>query len=152
MINKTQKYNIGEFVSVKYELDEILIGRVESYVNGLYRIKTDKGFVEKCDNDIAYTSEEIKKRINFEKYCQEIKSYEADIMKFNKSNDFVLSKPTTEGHYLTIRIGYGGIYTNINYWKDGNWLVFAADGSNVIARSSQQIFIESYETVKDNRN
>lgn len=72
-----------------------------------------------------------------------MKPYERNILKFDKNNDFVLREPTQEGYYVTIRVGHGGVYTNVNYWKDGNWLGRIVDGSHVVARSSKQINIES---------
>ena len=46
---------------------------------------------------------------------------------------------------MTIRCGLGGLYTNLNEWKNGNWCMFAADDSDVIAYSKEQITREQME-------
>ena len=83
-----------------------------------------------------------------EKLVDEIRSYEYDIMKFQRSNplkDFVNTDPIVEGHYLTIRLGLQGIYTSVNYWKSGGWMAIALDGSNVIARTREPLKLKNYE-------
>lgn len=75
---------------VKCGSDDVRLGLVKSYADGLYRIETDKEFIEKRNNDIAYTSDALKKRINFERYCNELRSHERNIMTFDKNSDFVI--------------------------------------------------------------
>lgn len=138
----TQKYHIGEYIVVKCGVDKERLGRIESYADGLYRIQTEEGSISALEEDIASTDKELGKRMKWNEFVRKIKSYERNIVEFNKDNDFVLQEPTIEGYYLTIRVGLGGIYTNVNYWKEGNWLGRAADGSRVVARSSEPIDIE----------
>ena len=47
--------------------------------------------------------------------------------------------PKEDGFYMTIRCGLGGIYYNLDEWKDSNWQVGILDGSYVIAYSREQI-------------
>lgn len=135
---ETQKYLIGEYVYVKCGFDDIRLGLVKSYADGLYRIETEKGFVLLREENIAHERNKF-----LEILVEKMNKYERDILKFDKNNDFVLREPTQEGYYVTIRVGHNGIYTSVNYWKDGNWLGHIADGSHIVARSSKQINIES---------
>ena len=83
----------------------------------------------------------------FQKYCEEIESYEYNIFDFDRKipeKNFTKLNPTEEGHYLTIRLGYSGIYTNVNYWKDGHWMGMSLDGSNVIARTIEPLKLKYY--------
>lgn len=43
------------------------------------------------------------------------------------------NKEIPNGIYFTIRCGLGGIYTDLNEMKDGDWLMRALDGSYTIA-------------------
>ena len=47
--------------------------------------------------------------------------------------------PKENGYYMTIRCGFGGIYTHLDEWKDGQWMVGIADASIVIAYTKKQI-------------
>ena len=47
--------------------------------------------------------------------------------------------PKEDGFYMTIRCGLGGIYYNLDEWKDGNWQVMILDASRVIAYSRETI-------------
>ena len=66
----------------------------------------------------------------------------------NFNGDYKLAKypPKEDGYYMTIRCGLGGIYTHINEWKNGEWMVLATDDSDVIAYSKEQV---SKEDVKN---
>ena len=82
----------------------------------------------------------------FKKYCEEIESYEYDIMTFdhkNPSKDFITKDPEEPGYYLTIRLGLQGIYASVNIWQDGNWMIRVADGSNVVARTRKPLEIKN---------
>lgn len=142
------KYNIGEYVFVKHDLDKVSFGLIKSYAFGEYRIQVEEGFVTCRENDISKDFNKLQKHIQFERYSQELSSYEGHVMKFDKNNDFVLGEPNVEGHYITIRVGYGGIYKIVNYWKDGSWMGCSADGSRVIARSFKPIIIKSYKGIE----
>ena len=85
---------------------------------------------------------------NLEKLAEEIKSYEYKILGFSRSDptkDFINSDPVEEGYYLTIRLGLNGIYTSVNYWKDGSWAAFCLDGSRVVARTRNILNLTNYE-------
>ena len=47
--------------------------------------------------------------------------------------------PKEDGFYMTFRCGLGGIYTSLNEWKDGKWMMYATDASSVIAYSREPI-------------
>jgi hypothetical protein len=82
--------------------------------------------------------EEIK-RIN-----ERMAEYEKTIFKFDhEENDFKPGNiiPKEDGWYLTIRCGFPGIYTVLNEWKDGRWLMECADGSHTIAYSREKFDI-----------
>lgn len=127
---ETQKYIIGEYVYVKCGFDDIRLGLVKSYADGLYRIETEEGFVSVREENIAHERKKLDVKTKLEKMVKKMESYESDILKFDKNNDFVLREPIQEGYYVTIRVGHGGIYTVVNYWKNGNWLGCIADASH----------------------
>ena len=66
----------------------------------------------------------------------------------NFNGDYKLAKypPKEDGYYMTIKCGLGGIYTCLNEWKNGKWMVLSTDDSNVIAYSKEQV---SKEDVKN---
>lgn len=63
-------------------------------------------------------------------------------------DDYKLAKypPKKDGYYITIKCGLGGIYTSLNEWKNGEWMVLTTDDSDVIAYSKEQV---SKEDVKN---
>lgn len=67
---------------------------------------------------------------------------------FDFKEDYKLAKypPKDDGYYMTVKYGLGGIYTTINEWKNGKWMVLATDDSDVIAYSREQV---SKEDVKE---
>jgi hypothetical protein len=67
---------------------------------------------------------------------------------FDFKGDYKLAKypPKEDGYYITIKCGLGGIYTSLNEWKNGEWMVLATDDSFVIAYSKEQV---SKEDVKN---
>jgi len=67
---------------------------------------------------------------------------------FDFKGDYKLAKypPKEDGYYVTIKCGLGGIYTTLNEWKNGKWMVLTTDDSNVIAYSKEQV---SKEDVKN---
>ena len=82
----------------------------------------------------------------FKKYCEEIESYECEIMKFNHSDplkDFTTKDPEEPGYYLTIRLGLAGIHARVNIWQDGHWMAHVADGSKVVARTRKPLEIKN---------
>lgn len=82
----------------------------------------------------------------FKKYCEEIESYEYDIMTFDRKDplkDFTTKDPEEPGYYLTIRLGLQGIYSSVNIWQDGNWMIHVADGSKVVARTRKLLEIKN---------
>lgn len=66
---------------------------------------------------------------------------EKNILYFNKENDYKPSNklPKEDGFYMTIRCGYGGIYTDFNEWHEGHWIKQVLDGSNIIAYSTEPV-------------
>jgi hypothetical protein len=66
---------------------------------------------------------------------------------FDFDGHYKLAKypPKEDGYYMTIKCGLGGIYTTLNEWKNGEWMVFAADDSGVIAYSKEQVSKEDVE-------
>ena len=67
---------------------------------------------------------------------------------FDFDGNYKLAKypPKEDGYYITVKCGLGGIYTCINEWKNGKWMVLATDASSVIAYSKEQV---SKEDVKN---
>lgn len=70
---------------------------------------------------------------------------ETKILNFNGEYKLAKYPPKKDGYYMTIRCGLGGLYTNLNKWKDGNWMMSAADDSAVIAYSKEQITREQVD-------
>ena len=68
-----------------------------------------------------------------------MKIIENHIYDFNGEWQLGKYSPKIDGYYMTIRCGFGGIYTCINEWKDGMWQVGVLDDSDVIAYSKEQI-------------
>lgn len=66
---------------------------------------------------------------------------------FNFNGEYELAKypPKKDGYYMTIRCGLGGIYTNLDKFENGNWLVRILDASAVIAYSKEEIKKEEVE-------
>lgn len=67
---------------------------------------------------------------------------------FDFKDDYKLAKypPKEDGYYITVKCGLGGIYTSLNEWKNGEWMVLTTDDSDVIAYSKEQV---SKEDVKN---
>ena len=65
------------------------------------------------------------------------------IFDFKGDCNYKLAKypPKKDGYY-----GLGGIYTTINEWKNGKWMVLSTDDSDVIAYSKEQV---SKEDIKN---
>ena len=68
-----------------------------------------------------------------------MKIREEHIIDFDNDYKPTNHPPKEDGFYMTIRCGLGGIYYNLDEWKDGNWQVGILDGSYVIAYSKEQI-------------
>lgn len=68
-----------------------------------------------------------------------MKIREEHILDFDNDYKPANYPPKEDGFYMTIRCGFGGIYYNLNEWKDSNWQVGILDGSYVIAYSREQI-------------
>ena len=82
----------------------------------------------------------------FKKYCEEIESYEYNIMTFDRKDplkDFTTKDPEEPGYYLTIRLGLQGIRTHVNVWQDGHWMAHSLDGSSVVARTRKPLEIKN---------
>ncbi len=47
------------------------------------------------------------------------------------------------GFYLTIRCGLPGIYTMVNEWRDGYWMIEVADDSRTVAYSKNRLTLKS---------
>ena len=60
---------------------------------------------------------------------------------FDFKGDYKLAKypPKEDGYYITVKCGLGGIYTILNEWKNGKWMVLTTDDSDVIAYSKEQV-------------
>lgn len=71
---------------------------------------------------------------------------EEHILDFNYDYKPANNPPKEDGFYMTIRCGLGGIYYNLNEWKEGGWQLGILDGSYVIAYSKETI---SKEAVND---
>lgn len=71
---------------------------------------------------------------------------EEHILDFNYDYKPANYPPKEDGFYMTIRCGLGGIYYNLNEWKEGRWQLSILDGSYVIAYSKETI---SKEAVND---
>jgi hypothetical protein len=67
---------------------------------------------------------------------------------FDFKGDYKLAKypPKEDGYYITVKCGLGGIYTILNEWTQGKWMVLTTDDSDVIAYSKEQV---SKEDVKN---
>lgn len=61
------------------------------------------------------------------------------ILNFNNDYKPANHLPKEDGFYMTIRCGLGGIYYELDEWKDGNWQVRILDASYVIAYSRETI-------------
>lgn len=70
-----------------------------------------------------------------------------EIKVFNFEGKYKLAKypPKEDGFYMTVRCGLGGIYTNLDEWKNNKWQVGILDDSNVIAYSKEQITKEQVD-------
>lgn len=75
-----------------------------------------------------------------------MKIKEGHILNFDGDFKPAKHQPRESGYYMTIRCGLGGIYYNLDEWKDDRWQVAILDGSYVIAYSKEQI---SKDTVND---
>jgi hypothetical protein len=66
---------------------------------------------------------------------------------FDFKGDYKLAKcpPKEDGYYITVKCGLGGIYTSLNEWKNGEWMVLTTDDSNIIAYSKEQVSKEDFE-------
>ena len=66
---------------------------------------------------------------------------ERHILDFDGENDYKPSNypPKKNGFYMTIRCGLGGIYSKLNEWCDGHWMVECLDDSRTIAYSRQPL-------------
>jgi len=67
---------------------------------------------------------------------------------FDFDGNYKLAKypPKEDGYYITIKCGRGGVYTCLNEWTQGKWMVISLDDSDVIAYSREQV---SKEDVKN---
>lgn len=65
------------------------------------------------------------------------------ILDFNNDYKPANYPPKEDGFYMTIRCGLGGIYYELDEWKDGNWQVGILDASYVIAYSREIIAREA---------
>lgn len=74
-----------------------------------------------------------------EKYVEWMHTFEKKVADFHDSDFYDGFKPyrdgkdVPDGTYLTIRCGLGGIYTVINFFKDGQWMAEALDNSTTVA-------------------
>lgn len=80
-----------------------------------------------------------------------------DVKKLLKENLFDFNgvykpsnkNPKNDGFYMTIRCGLGGIYFDINEWKNDEWQTKILDASKVIAYSrnplSEELVNEYYK-------
>lgn len=100
----------------------------------------------------------------FEQYYEWMKQFECKIVDFHEStwdgnteNVFYKGfKPFRKGRtelkedcdYVTIRCGFGGIYSVLNHWKDGRWFAECLDGSETIAYRE----LHDYEQFKYEEN
>ena len=68
-----------------------------------------------------------------------MKIEEKKILEFH--DDFVPARinPKNNGFYMTICCGYHGIYTFLNEWRNGVWIVGLMNGSEIIAYSEKAI-------------
>ena len=64
---------------------------------------------------------------------------EGSILEFNGEYEPSNVPPKEPGFYMTIRCGLGGIYYDLNKWKDGRWQKNILDASRVIAYSKEVI-------------
>lgn len=60
---------------------------------------------------------------------------------FDFKGEYKLAKcpPKEDGYYITVKCGLGGIYTILNEWAQGKWMVLSTDDSDVIAYSREQV-------------
>ena len=85
-----------------------------------------------------------------------MQSFEKSIVDFDKEGwlcaKIKSNKPTKPGCYLTMRCGYGGIYTILDEWKEINgefqWSVRILDGSQIIAYKPEPIEIPVFNEIK----
>lgn len=85
-----------------------------------------------------------------------MRSFEKSIVDFDKEGwlctKIKSNKPTKPGCYLTMRYGYGGIYTVLDEWKEINgelqWSVRILDGSQIIAYKPELIEIPVFNEIK----
>jgi hypothetical protein len=76
---------------------------------------------------------------------------EEQILKFDDEYNYIPFDASSNdsvkenGYYMTIRCGLGGIYTNPDEWKDGNWQIKITDASFVIAYSREKLTKEDVE-------
>ena len=64
---------------------------------------------------------------------------EKDILEFNDDYKPANIDPKEDGFYMTICCGYNGIYTFLNEWRNGIWVVGLMNGGKIIAYSIKPI-------------
>lgn len=66
---------------------------------------------------------------------------------FDFKGDYKLAKcpPKKDGYYMTVKCGLVGIYTELDKWKSGKWILPTANDSDVIAYSKEQVSKEDFE-------
>lgn len=112
---KAKVIETGEIIDVKC-LRSIIYSRLDG--NG-------KIFEEYYDCELEFIDDsnplDSKKIFNFDR----------------EKNNYIPSnyKPKSDGYYITIRCGLGGIYTHLDEWKDNKWQLGVLDCSYVIAYS-----------------
>ena len=88
----------------------------------------------------------------FMKYVEFVHSFNTTLLQFPEDKTWHLypeHPPKEDGYYLTLRFTWGRLYTNLDQWKDGMFLVGIADGSKVIGyrelEKEDKKKLESYE-------
>lgn len=87
-----------------------------------------------------------------EKAREELASYRKTLFDFSGTEfkPFRFGKTVLEnGFYLTIRCGLTGIYTTVNEWKDGEWMLKILDGSTTIAYNKNKLNLKCMEDEKE---
>jgi len=80
------------------------------------------------------------------KQAEWMKNFDEVVMEFSDKSGWIhiKRKPEKEGWYVTVRVGFAGIYRLLDQWKDGQFQIQCLDGSSVVAYSKDPVEIPNF--------